>query len=132
MKAGYGVGLLLIVSAQACPANARQEMQAEYRQQGVQEANPEAGEILWKGKHMPKQNTAQRSCTTCHGNNPKDQGKHVRTGKPISPMAVSVNPQRFSEAKKIRKWFKRNCKWTLGRECSAQEQADILAYLSSQ
>ncbi|MEA3244387.1 MAG: DUF1924 domain-containing protein, partial [Pseudomonadota bacterium] len=33
------------------------------------------------------------------------------------------------DGKKIEKWFKRNCKWTLGRECTAQEKADFLAYI---
>lgn len=47
-------------------------------------------------------------------------------------MAVSVNSERLSDAKKVKKWFRRNCKWTFGRECSAQEQADIFAWLNSQ
>ncbi|MFK5970948.1 MAG: DUF1924 domain-containing protein [Candidatus Marithrix sp.] len=31
----------------------------------------------------------------------------------------------------IRKWFKRNCKWTLGRECNAQEKGDILKFIQT-
>lgn len=130
MKIGVAVTVLLLAGSQGSLANALQEMQAEYRQKAVVNTDPKAGEILWKSKHTPK-NAASRSCTTCHGDNPRKPGKHVRTGKPIQPMAASVNPQRYSKVKKIRKWFKRNCKWTLGRECSAQEQADILAYLNS-
>jgi hypothetical protein len=56
-------------------------------------------------------------------------GKHAKTGKAIEPMAPSVNPKRLSDEKQIRKWFSRNCKWTLGRECTAQEQGDVLLYL---
>lgn len=47
-------------------------------------------------------------------------------------MAASVNPKRYTKMKKINKWFKRNCKWTLGRECTNQEKGDILKYLSQQ
>jgi len=31
----------------------------------------------------------------------------------------------------VAKWFRRNCKTVLGRECTAQEKGDILTYLSS-
>ena len=72
-----------------------------------------------------------RSCSTCHGDNLSKNGKHAKTGKTIDPMAVSVNPERYTKVKKIKKWFKRNCKWTLGRECTAQEQGDVIQYLRS-
>ena len=58
-------------------------------------------------------------------------GKHVRTGKPIKPMSPTVNPERLTSSKDIEKWFLRNCKWTLGRECSPQEKADLLLYISN-
>jgi len=50
----------------------------------------------------------------------------------IDPMALSVNPERYTDPDKIEKWFLRNCKWTLGRECTAQEKGDVLTYLGSQ
>lgn len=70
------------------------------------------------------------SCTTCHTENFKAQGR-TRAGKPIEPMAASVNPKRFTDPKKVAKWFRRNCKSVLGRECTAQEKGDVLTYLSS-
>jgi mono/diheme cytochrome c family protein len=70
-----------------------------------------------------------RSCSSCHGVNPGAAGKHVRTGKLIEPMAPAANPQRLTDAGKVEKWFKRNCKWTMGRECSAEEKSDFIAYL---
>jgi mono/diheme cytochrome c family protein len=73
----------------------------------------------------------QRSCVTCHGSNPSHAGKHVRTGKPIEPMATAVNPTRFSDPAKTEKWFRRNCRWTMGRLCSESEKQDILSYLKS-
>lgn len=44
-------------------------------------------------------------------------------------MSPAVNPKRLSDPKKIEKWFLRNCKWTLGRECTPQEKGDYLTYL---
>jgi hypothetical protein len=44
-------------------------------------------------------------------------------------MSPVVNPDRLTDPKKIKKWFRRNCKWTLGRECTAAEQADVIDYL---
>jgi hypothetical protein len=97
-----------------------------YRQQGIEQADPARGSQLWYS--MPN----QRGCTSCHGENPASVGKHVKTGKSIEPMAPSLNPARFQSAKKIEKWFLRNCKWTFGRECSMQEKADILTWLAGQ
>ena len=42
-------------------------------------------------------------------------------------MAVSVNPKRLSDPAKVEKWFGRNCRWTLGRDCTPQEKADFVA-----
>jgi hypothetical protein len=45
-------------------------------------------------------------------------------------LAPSAQSDRFSDPEKVEKWFKRNCTWTWGRECTAQEKGDFLAYLS--
>jgi len=72
-----------------------------------------------------------RSCATCHTADPRQPGKHARTRKLIKPMAPSVNPDRLIDQSKMDKWFKRNCKWTLGRVCTEQEKGDVLEYLKS-
>ncbi|MBL4911381.1 MAG: DUF1924 domain-containing protein [Alteromonadaceae bacterium] len=89
------------------------------------------GKQLWQQKFNGKAPYQQRSCETCHGNNLSKAGKHIRTKKLIKPMALSANSARYTEAKKVQKWFYRNCKWTMGKTCSKQQQADILAYLKS-
>jgi hypothetical protein len=88
------------------------------------------GEELWNREFTTAGQL--RSCTTCHTTNPRLSGKHVRTGKLIKPMAPSVNPERLTDQRKMEKWFKRNCKWTLGRVCTAQEKGDLLEYLKTQ
>lgn len=68
------------------------------------------------------------SCSTCHTADPRNQGK-TRANKLIEPMAPIVNPQRFTDAAKVEKWFGRNCKDVLERACTAQEKGDYLQYL---
>ncbi len=70
------------------------------------------------------------SCMTCHGASPLNAGE-TRAGKPIEPMAVSKTSERFTDLKKVSKWFRRNCKSVLGRECTAQEKGDFLTYMLS-
>ncbi len=89
-------------------------------------ADQNNGQLLWNSV------VNDRSCTGCHGDQPTKTGKHIKTGKIIEPMALSINGKRFQDKKKIDKWFRRNCKWTFGRECSVQEKVDILSWLSNQ
>jgi cytochrome c553 len=90
------------------------------------------GKAMWEKTYPaePDDPFKERTCATCHGKDLTKATKHVKTGKPIDPMAPSVNKERFTELKKIEKWFKRNCKWTVGRECTNQEKGDLLTYLS--
>ena len=62
---------------------------------------------------------------------PRLAGRHAVTGKAIKPMAPAVNPARFTDPKKVEKWFRRNCRDVLERECTSGEQADVVAYLRS-
>ena len=85
-----------------------------------------------RGRATWYQEVDGKSCTSCHTDSLESPGRHHKTGKVIEPMAPSVNPKRLSKVRKINKWFLRNCKWTFGRECTAQEKGDILLWLSAQ
>lgn len=71
------------------------------------------------------------SCASCHGDKPTQPGRHASTGKVIDALAPAVNAAAFTDTAKADKWFRRNCKDVLQRECSAAEKADVLAYLIS-
>ena len=87
------------------------------------------GEALWNATHTGgKPDTP--SCTTCHTADPTKPGQ-TRAGKAIDPMAVSVNPTRFTDPEEVAKWMGRNCNSVLGRDCTAVEQGDVITYLSS-
>lgn len=69
------------------------------------------------------------SCASCHGATPTAAGKHASTGKAIQPLAPAANAERFTDPAKVEKWFRRNCNDVMGRECTAGEKADVLAWL---
>ncbi len=100
----------------------------DYARQGAATANASQGQQLWQQTFTQN---GERSCATCHTKDLTQNGKHVKTRKLIKPMSPSVNPERLSNIKKVNKWFKRNCKWTLGRECTAQEKSDLLVYIKN-
>ncbi len=125
------VTALILAMPLSLQAGAISDLQANYQAKGAGPFSAVAGEKLWSKSFTDAKSGKMRNCTTCHTADLTKLGKHVRTGKVIEPMAVSVNAKRFTEVKKIKKWFVRNCKWTFGRECTAQEKGDFLAFFSS-
>jgi len=100
------------------------EQLAAYTAQAGAPAQAARGEQFFTSKHGK-----DWSCASCHTASPTVDGKHASTGKLISPMAPAFNPQRFTDTAKTEKWFRRNCNDVVGRECSAGEKADALAWL---
>lgn len=84
----------------------------------------ERGRMLFQSTHG-----GDWSCSSCHTENPATPGRHAKTGKTIAPLAPAVNAERFTSTAEAEKWFKRNCKDVMGRECTPQEKGDVLAYL---
>jgi cytochrome c peroxidase len=106
------------------------DFMARYAQQAgvsVSALSPTRGEALYRGEH-PGRDGKPGSCTSCHTANPKGLGK-TRVGKPIEPLAPIANPQRFTDAAQVEKWFRRNCADVLARECTPQEKGDFIAWL---
>ena len=102
---------------------------ARFSAEAGQPADAARGKALFTDNHTGgKPDTP--SCTTCHTNDPRTGGK-ARTGKAIEPMAPSANPARFTDTAKVDKWFGRNCNSVLGRDCTALEKADVIAWLAS-
>ncbi|KVF17640.1 cytochrome C [Burkholderia vietnamiensis] len=97
---------------------------AGYTAQAGTAAVPLRGQQFFTSRHG-----REWSCASCHGSSPTGAGRHVVTGKTIEPLAPAFNPARFSDGARSEKWFRRNCKDVVGRECSAAEKADILAWL---
>ncbi len=135
MKTAYvfmTVLTLLSTNVAVAESTAVDELLAVYSRQGATAPDAQAGKELWLRKFPAKGKIDERSCSTCHGVDLRQAGEHIRTKKLIEPMAPSVNAKSLTNAREIRKWFKRNCKWTLDRECTAAEKANLLVYIKQQ
>ena len=78
-----------------------------------------------------KRHGGEWSCSSCHTDHPAASGRHASTGKAIQALAPAANPARLTDAAKVEKWFRRNCRDVLGRECTPREKADVVAWLIS-
>lgn len=116
-------GFILICLAFTASAATPPDLLKSYEVQSGK-ANPARGEQFFNAKHGK-----EWSCASCHENPPNHDTKHIVTGKVIKPLAPSTNPVRFTDEANAEKWFKRNCNDVLGRECAAQEKADVLSWL---
>ena len=128
--------ILLCMTMPVLPAQASEsaieQLQDGYRVAGATEFSAARGKSMWSRSFMQEKLGKQVKCASCHTTNLSQAGSHLRTGKIIEPMAVSANALRFNDPEKIEKWFLRNCKWTLGRECSVQEKGDFLSYFQGE
>ena len=100
------------------------DLQAAYGAQAGTAAIADRGQQLFTSRHG-----REWSCSSCHGAVPTQAGKHASTGKPIAALAPAFNPERFVDGAKTEKWFRRNCNDVMGRECTAAEKADVIAWL---
>jgi hypothetical protein len=127
MKGMFMVGVLALAgSAQAVqPDELLAGYQAEARKAHAGfSASASRGERFFNERHG-----GEWSCASCHGNPPLGQGRHAKTGKAIAPLAPAANAERFADAAKVEKWFRRNCNDVLSRACTPSEKADVLAWL---
>jgi hypothetical protein len=115
--------ILLFTSLQAA-AITPAELLSGYTAQAGQPANAARGETFFKASHGQ-----EWQCTSCHGKSPMVGGRHASTDKAIEALAPAANAKRFTDSAKVDKWFRRNCKDVLARECTAAEKADVLAWL---
>ena len=125
------IAALAFIAASAHAADTPDSLMARYAAAaGVPAAtlSAERGAAFYRSER-PGRDGKPASCTGCHTADPKQAGRS-RVGKRIEPLAPAANPQRFTDAAKVEKWFRRNCTDVLQRECSAQEKGDFIAWLS--
>jgi hypothetical protein len=128
----FALAIALGAAAPLAGAATGDDLLTTYQGQGGGPFSAAAGERAWTAQHQPEGADGPRSCATCHGTDLTKTGKHAATGKAIEPLAVSANPKRLKDPAKVEKWFGRNCRWTLGRDCTPQEKGDFVRYIQSQ
>ncbi len=126
VTAALALGVLVTGALAETPASFLERFNAEARTAGEGPGNAARGQEFFNQTHGN-----EWKCAACHGAVPTGKGEHAVTHKVIEPMAPAFNPQRFTDAAKADKWFRRNCKDVLSRECTAREKADVMAWLIS-
>lgn len=91
--------------------------------------DPANGKVFYHAAQIGKDGN-KISCAKCHMADPKATGQ-TPTGKKLDPMAVVVNPKRFTDSKKVEKWFKRNCMDVYQRVCTPIEKGNFILYLQT-
>ncbi|MBK6349959.1 MAG: DUF1924 domain-containing protein [Proteobacteria bacterium] len=127
-KALVAATVLLAVPASA---DTPESLMRGYAEQARTTSASYAGPSPAAGRRLFHQQPRDWSCATCHTNQPVATGRHAITGKTIAPLSPVANPERFRDAAKVEKWFKRNCTDTLGRLCTSAEKADLISFLLS-
>ena len=121
--------LLASAGARNAAADPVDDLLKDFAAQGAGNFSAQAGERFWDQPVTEPKSGEVRRCSLCHTTDLRRSGKHATTGKVIEPMAPSVNAKRLSNRADIEKWLLRNCKWTLGRECTPQEKGDVLVMI---
>jgi cytochrome b len=86
----------------------------------------EAGRRIYLAEHVA--GGERVSCASCHTRDPRGRGL-TPAGKVVEPLAPAANPDRLSDPRDVEKWFKRNCKQVMGRECTAEEKGHFVTFL---
>lgn len=133
MKGLFVLAAVLVLAGWATPSSAGvvDDLLAGYKAKGATEFSAARGKEMWTKEFKSAKTGKMISCATCHSTDLKQATRHVETGEAIEPLAPSVNPKRLADPKFVEKWFGRNCKQTLGRECTAQEKGDFLMFMRS-
>lgn len=118
--------LTIVCGAPAAYSATPAELLSQYARQAGRPPVAARGQQFFTNKHGH-----DWSCASCHGAVPRQAGRHAATGKSIGPLAPALNPERFTDPKKVEKWFRRNCNDVVGRECTADEKADVLSWLAT-
>ena len=126
--AGAAITAALAATAFAAPADLLRDYE-----KAASEASPafaglsaERGAQFFRTPHG-----GEWSCASCHTAKPLVAGQHAKTGKAIAALAPAANAERFTDAARVEKWFRRNCNDVLSRACTPQEKGDVLAFLLS-
>ena len=122
-------GATLLGAALALGGLSAQATTPQAQLQRWQEAAGQAGQAARGQEFFGRRHGGEWSCASCHGQVPTAPNRHASTGKSIAPLAPAFHAERFTDSAKVDKWFKRNCKDVLSRECTALEKADVLAFL---
>lgn len=120
--------LCALLSTAAFGQTAAESILANYVKRAGAPASVERGQAFFVQKHK---GGVFDSCTACHTADPLKRGRDEVAEKPIPALAPAVTRKNFTDAARVEHMFRLNCKDVVGRDCSAGEKADVVAWLLS-
>lgn len=120
----------LLVGAAGARAETPAQILDSYVKKAGAPASAERGQAFFTQRSKAA-NALFESCTDCHGSKPTGRGKDAVSEKAIEPLAPAANPKRLTDPNKVDQFLRVNCKDVFGRDCTALEKADVLAWLIS-
>ncbi|MBU1236542.1 MAG: DUF1924 domain-containing protein [Gammaproteobacteria bacterium] len=130
----YLIPYAILVASVGTTAETPQQVMDAYTADAVRRTpgfapNAGLGEFLFVRKFAVS--ATMPNCAACHADSPSQPGRHILTRVDIKPLSPAANPERFTDAAKVEKWFLRDCTKVIGRECTAGEKADFIAFVSN-
>ena len=119
------VSILAIGTVLGATAATPAELRDEYAAKAGSPPSAERGQKFF----LQKFGKDYENCAECHGAVPVRRGKDLVSGKTLEPLAPAANPARLTDRGRVDYMFRQNCKDVVGRECTAQEKADVLTWL---
>lgn len=120
--------LIAVGTAAAAQTQTPAQILDSYAKKAGAPASAERGQKFFTQRFQGSNNLFE-SCTDCHGSKPTARGKDAVSEKPIEPLAPAANRKRLTDPNKVDNYLRINCKDVVGRDCTAQEKADVLAWL---
>lgn len=117
-----------LLSGAALAQTPAESILANYVKRAGQPASAERGQAFFTAKHK---GGVFDSCASCHTADPTKRGRDEVGEKPIPALAPAVTKKNFTDPARVEHLFRLNCKDVLARECTAQEKADVVAWLIS-
>jgi hypothetical protein len=120
--------LLLQGTASLALADTPASILAKYEKLAGAPGSPERGKTLFTTDFKQVMGW---TCSSCHTANPRLRGEDQLKDKTLAPLAPSANPKRLTDPVKVELALNLNCNDVVGRKCTPQEKADVLAWLIS-
>lgn len=119
---------LLLGAAGSALADTPAAILAKYEKLAGAKGDPERGKAFFT---QDFKQTLGWTCSSCHTAEPTLRGTDQLKEKSLAPLAPAANPKRLTDPAKVENAFTLNCVDVVGRKCTPQEKADVLAWLIS-
>lgn len=119
---------LLLGATTSAVADTPANILAKYEKQAGAKGSAERGKAFFT---QDFKQVLGWTCSSCHTADPTRRGTDQLKEKPMAPLAPAANAKRLTDPATVENAFTLNCADVVGRKCTPQEKADVLAWLIS-